>query len=47
MDMTQTMTAMRNLTPKMQAGDEHRVSNVIELYAPHLEDAVLRIVRGN
>ena len=45
MDVTKTMSAIRNLTPKMQAEDSQRVQNVIQVYERHLDlacDYVLR-----
>ena len=44
MPMTQTLAAIKGLTPKMQAEDDRRVRQVIDLYAPHLEGAVQRLV---
>ena len=44
MPMTQTLAAIKDLTPKMQAEDGQRVRHVIGLYGPHLEEAVARIV---
>jgi len=42
--ITRTMSEIKNLTPKMQADDEQRVRHVIDLYAPHLEHAVERLL---
>ena len=42
--MTQTLAAIKDLTPKMQAEDDSRVRHVIGLYGPHLTDSVKRIV---
>jgi len=46
MDVTKTMTAVRNLTPKMQAEDAQRVQNVIGLYEPHLDRACDHILES-
>eukprot|EP00326_Haptolina_ericina_P019484 CAMPEP_0181186340 /NCGR_PEP_ID=MMETSP1096-20121128/9982_1 /TAXON_ID=156174 ORGANISM="Chrysochromulina ericina, Strain CCMP281" /NCGR_SAMPLE_ID=MMETSP1096 /ASSEMBLY_ACC=CAM_ASM_000453 /LENGTH=223 /DNA_ID=CAMNT_0023275231 /DNA_START=119 /DNA_END=790 /DNA_ORIENTATION=+ len=43
---TDTLATIKKLTPKMQADDEERIRQVIELYSPFLDDAITRIVGG-
>jgi len=47
MPMAQTLAAIKDLTPKMQADDDVRVRQVIDLYAPHLEGAVSHLLRDD
>ena len=46
LSMTETLAAIKDLRPKMQADDNERVRQVIELYSPHLQDATERLVEG-
>jgi len=41
--LTETMAAIKDLRPKMQADDKSRVSRIIQLYAPYLGEAVERL----
>jgi len=44
--VTQTLSAIKDLKPKMQAEDGQRVRQVIDLYAPYLDEAVERLLHG-
>ena len=46
LSMTETLAAIKDLKPKMQADDNERVRQVIELYSPYLQDATERLVEG-